>query len=856
MRISTRVYTLSNKITIFLKFIPIKTYLLLVLVFALVIRLWGVWHGLPYIYSVDEPALVHSVLGLRFDLNPHHFDWPHFHFYLSYLVFGIFYKARIAWQVWGWKPAMEAMAPILWNDGAVFYLLLRLLSLFMGALTVIPVYLASKEILISPKKALLAALVFALIPFHVENSKYALIDVPATFWCAWSLWFALKTARRPSLLNYILAGLFGGLAMSTKYNGLLIILVLVLVHLSRLPFVETFISLIKRKWRNIDIGGLLKDWWKLVLAGVTALAAFFAGTPYALLDWKEFSRSDTSIGAFWQLTRSGNRLELAVFGRLADALFNKILSGYGFIPLIISLVGLFFVFRRGNKLQRVTGLFFVFFTLYVGSSVFAPIQIFMPLFLVLPSLFILGLFPITDFIKKEFFENNKAWRVAYPLLVITAVTPLVAASLKVDYLYTFLDTRNIAKNFIDYAIPKGKVIGVEGEYQPFYEGTHPVIGVQAWRYDPLSQKKIEYVVVSGDMDLRGIRENSKFGGILENLYPIYSYQNFGDRLGPNLFIYKLNYPLNNQWWLNESKLPKLSVDYLTADNHEWRESILPADLTYTVAVTGTWDFSGKTSEIMKTRSDYSYPVSKVGGHLHGLDLAVADLLYPFKQDCSDFTVCTNSEAVKSLTESGIDVVNLPVDPSFAETKTDLTAAKIQYSDGQNISYSDVKNNHLAFVSINPASPDFTQATISASIKTAKDNKADVIFVNFNWLKSQSPSKELAHLAIDSGATVVTGESSSVNGVEFYNEHFISYGGGQFVSSATSPVDLQGRVGPGVTYELYFFGNRLVDIDFGLNYSGTYDIYSGSSCQVFGEENKNVRLKVLQQISIESAAYIK
>jgi len=83
----------------------------------------------------------------------------------------------------------------------------------------------------------------------------------------------------------------------------------------------------------------------------------------------------------------------------------------------------------------------------------------------------------------------------------------------------------------------------------------PVVGVAAWRYDPLSQQRIEYVVVTGEKYVRGVREKPEYGPILEDLNPIYAMYNGNDRFGSNILIYKIKYPLENQWWLDEVKVP-------------------------------------------------------------------------------------------------------------------------------------------------------------------------------------------------------------------------------------------------------------------------------------------------------------
>lgn len=834
------------------KFKSTKFLVFAVFLLALILRLWGVWHGLPYIYSVDEPALVHSVLGLRFDLNPHHFDWPHFHFYLSYLVFGIFYKVRVAWQVWGWKGPMEAIAPILWNDGAIFYLLLRLLSVFMGALTVIPVYLSAKNILGTTKRALLTATFLAIAPFHVENSKYALIDVPATLWVAISFYFSVKIFKKPTILNYILAGVFGGLAASTKYNAVLILLMLILVHLARQKYGNIFdgrFSITK----IIDlIKGLFGEWWKLVLAGLASVVAFFAGTPYALLDFKTFTRSDSSLGALWQLGRSGTRVELAVFGRLLDSLVTKIGAGFGYFALALAIIGVVTVFRSKNILLKAVAWFTVIFYLYVGSSQFAPIQIFQPIFIPLAILSVVGGIALINFIRAEFFETPIATRIGVMLLTISLLVPSLASTLKVDYLYTGVDTRNIAKQIIDKAIPEGKVIGMEGEYQPYYEGTHPIIGVPAWRYDPLSEAKIDYVVVTGYNHVRDIEQDAKFGGILDNITPIYEILNGNDREGPNIFIYKINYPLANQWWLNAANIPSLSTTSIIADKHAWRDTVLPVSHTSTLISTGTWDVGSNIKATMKVKNDYGFPTDFIGGHLNKFDLTLVPLFTPLKDGCKPTEDCVSDNAKKMFIDSGVDVVNTSelLDPT--ETEQILTKSKIASSNLDKISYLQAKNIKYGFVSVDLKNLTNPEETISKLVKKAR-SEAAVVVVSITWLNNR-PNQSLAHVAVDAGATAVLGVSSDVQGIEFYKNSFISYGSGRLVSDTTfSPYGDWTR-NYGVAWKLYFFDSHLVDVDMDLNETTQYDKDTGFSYRPKEVGDYTDRASMLEKIRDLSVAY--
>src|SRR4051794_38075927 len=63
---------------------------------ALVLRLWGLGHGLPYAYNADENA--HFVPGaialFGHSWNPHYFVNPPAYTYLLHVVFGVWFGGR------------------------------------------------------------------------------------------------------------------------------------------------------------------------------------------------------------------------------------------------------------------------------------------------------------------------------------------------------------------------------------------------------------------------------------------------------------------------------------------------------------------------------------------------------------------------------------------------------------------------------------------------------------------------------------------------------------------------------------------------------------------------------------------
>ena len=328
----------------------------IIIAVALTVRFIGIGHGFPFIYHSDEPAVIRSALSIRFDLNPHHFDWPHLYFYVNYLVFMVFARFRDVIASMGIKPLITQTAPVIYNDNLIFYLLSRILSATLGALTVIPLYLWIKK-LVSKKAGILASIFFALAPFHVRHSHYALIDVPMLFFLCWSLFF--------STFSPILAGLFLGFSASAKYNGLL-----------GGVFITAFYLLRKTKpltKRVVDILNL----------GLFTIVGFLIGTPYALLDYKTFLRTDGPQGALWQFTNVGKVGLIHHIEQFSNTLIIKLPNdlGYGaaalFVVASIILIQGIITKKAWRKIIGFSVITFLALTYYVSGLLRNPSHYYM-----------------------------------------------------------------------------------------------------------------------------------------------------------------------------------------------------------------------------------------------------------------------------------------------------------------------------------------------------------------------------------------------------------------------------------------------------------------------------------------------
>ena len=208
----------------------------------------------------DEIAFI--VLPLGFwsgDLNPHYFNYPTFHFYLSSLLYLLYYLATSA------ESVEQFVAYHLLVDGRDLLALVRGVNTLLAVATVGAVACLGRR-LYGVKEGLLAALILATMPLAVRFAHLAIVDTPAVFWAVMALLWAVRARQDGRVRDFLAAGIFTGLAGATKYPaGLVAVPVATAILLGR-PW-----PLSRRIW---------------VVSG--AALSFALATPFVWLDAGQF----------------------------------------------------------------------------------------------------------------------------------------------------------------------------------------------------------------------------------------------------------------------------------------------------------------------------------------------------------------------------------------------------------------------------------------------------------------------------------------------------------------------------------------------------------------------------------------
>jgi hypothetical protein len=287
-----------------------------IVLLALVLRLWGIRNGLPFVYNADENAhFVPRAIGMfGHSYNPGYFVNPPGFTYLLHAVFDVRFGGR------------DGVGHALATDRTTVFELARIVAALLGTFAVAMLGWAARR-LAGGTVGLIAAALLAVAFLPVHYSHLALNDVPTLAPVCAALVGVATIYRHNTLVGYAVAGFALGLACATKYTaGILVLTIVAAALVSERP--------------GPRIRGLL-------LAGVLALAGFLLANPYALLDFSAFRE-----GLSHQSEASGDgggKLGLSTDSGIVYYV-STATWGLGWLPALFALVGAIWLPFRNRRL--------------------------------------------------------------------------------------------------------------------------------------------------------------------------------------------------------------------------------------------------------------------------------------------------------------------------------------------------------------------------------------------------------------------------------------------------------------------------------------------------------------------------
>jgi 4-amino-4-deoxy-L-arabinose transferase-like glycosyltransferase len=438
--------------------------ILVILSLATSIRLLGIRYGLPYTFHTDEPTIVERALQmLRVgDYNPHFFNYPSLTIYLQAVVYALYFMVRVTEQT-------AHIIHIVDMPNHFFYLPGRLATALIGVVTVGLTYFVGKRMYGEEKGTrigLMAALFLAVMPIHIEESRWITPNVPTGFFVLLSFYFAYLVWEEGEWYHYLFAGLSAGLAASAKYNGLLVIISLLIAHL---------LSPKRRDYASL-------------LVGIMAFPiGFLIGTPYALIDPAQFLFGFRAEQIHYRF--QGHQGAEHEFWWYAQYLYSV---GAGQLLSLIAIIGFVYGFFKGWRKHLVLSVFPVLYFIVMSSFIVKFERNLIPM---LPFLALWCAWGVEG-VSALLWRAIQSWRTRYSLLVLMRIIiPLVIIvhplSLGIEYglVLTRTDTIIMAGKWVTDNLPKDSIVcyGYE-EFAPHYI---PPISESQFVVEPVTYKQLE-----------------------------------------------------------------------------------------------------------------------------------------------------------------------------------------------------------------------------------------------------------------------------------------------------------------------------------------------------------------------------
>jgi Dolichyl-phosphate-mannose-protein mannosyltransferase len=420
--------------------------LVVLVLVAFALRVWGVNFGLPYLYYWDEPTVVKR--AVRFgggDLNPHFFFYPALYMYVLCGVSGLYYGAA---RLTGHLASVQDFAVEFFTSPRGVYMCARVTTALVGAATVAVVYQVGRRFF-GRTVGLIAAAILAVSVLHASYSHIAITDVPQAFFITAAYIPIHSILVKPRRVDYLLAGSLIGLGVATKYLAILLVPTLLLAHFLR------------EKGGNapgrITARELARDAVQpnLLLAFVALGVSFFVASPYNVLEFRQFLSDYAYQAALSRGIAEQHRLLFFI---------EVFVIELGWPVCLAALVGLAVMVRRRSRADIV----FLTFPLVYGLQMIRVMRVFArymipedPFVAILAAA---GIAAIVGALPLRFKGAS--------LAAVTAVACAFPALRLIRWdmwMATAVDPRTAATTWTESHVPSGAAVAIEPVYdRTFY----------------------------------------------------------------------------------------------------------------------------------------------------------------------------------------------------------------------------------------------------------------------------------------------------------------------------------------------------------------------------------------------------
>jgi len=203
----------------------------IILLCGFLLRYTGISNGLPYSDHWEEVIILHHALDIlkSGDFHPGFLGYPSLSIYLNTFAYIFNYFHAISEGLLTTMAEVKTDQTFAYISHPSFYLAGRLLSVILGSLCIFFTFKLGEKYC-SKKTGLMAALFLAFSFSHVEESRFIHPEILTCLMVAITILQCFYIMDTGKLKFYLLAGLFAGFAIGSRYNAVFIIFPLLFAH--------------------------------------------------------------------------------------------------------------------------------------------------------------------------------------------------------------------------------------------------------------------------------------------------------------------------------------------------------------------------------------------------------------------------------------------------------------------------------------------------------------------------------------------------------------------------------------------------------------------------------------------------
>ena len=434
--------------------------IVVILLLAGFLRLWGTDFGLPFQYHPDEKYFFLPIEKLA--------NWQPLDWYGAPGTTLVYLNGFFGYIIANLIDAQRPIQSFIDEDPTLFYLLPRIFLALIGTLSAFFIYLLTDKLFKNKKISLLAALCLTVSVMHVEHSHYVRPDVLAAFFLILVSYFSWLIYQKGKLKYYLLAGLFLALAVVTKYPAVLGVIFIILGHL--------FYTL-KQKRKKIKDNFKMFFNKKIILAGFLTIIFFVIVFPYIILDFDQVIESVTREAR----TEHAGADSLNFWGNL-----NFYLSNYhwyvGTFIFIFAILGIIYSIVKAKNQFFFIVTYLVICIIFISSLALHWHRwtlILIPFTSILSGAGIYAFLRVLWYYLKEKWKvNTVVVKILFIIILCLIFYPPLLRSVRMSYSLAHDDTRDVTREWALENIPRDSSIVIE-DYCPEIENDFEKV-VDAW----------------------------------------------------------------------------------------------------------------------------------------------------------------------------------------------------------------------------------------------------------------------------------------------------------------------------------------------------------------------------------------